>query len=230
MTITDLMSVRFGISLTFLGVVLHKFAETVEQVGRIVRACCGLRVVLHGECGDVHALQAFDHVVVQIDVGDEHLAVLAVFKRRVDLLADRGVDREAVVVGGDLDLAGGQILDRLVDAAVAELELVGAEAECAAEQLVAKADAEERVAGVKYLAQQLDFGTGLFRSPGPLEKKTPSGFRFSISAKVMVEGTTCTRQPRSAMRCGVMPLIPRSTAATVYSGSLPSYSPHGSMV
>ena len=95
MTITDLMSVRFGISLTFLGVVLHKFAETVEQVGRIVRACCGLRVVLHGECGDVHALQAFDHVVVQIDVGDEHLAVLAVFKRRVDLLADRGVDREA---------------------------------------------------------------------------------------------------------------------------------------
>ena len=74
MTITDLMSVRFGISLTFLGVVLHKFAETVEQVGRIVRACCGLRVVLHGECGDVHALQAFDHVVVQIDVADEHLA------------------------------------------------------------------------------------------------------------------------------------------------------------
>ena len=46
---------------------------------------------------------------------------------------------------------------------MAELELVGAEAECAAEQLVAKADAEERVAGVKYLAQQLDFGTGLFR-------------------------------------------------------------------
>ena len=88
-----------------------------------MRACCGLRVVLHGERGDVHALQAFDHVVVQIDVGDEHLAVLAVFKRRVDLLADRGVDREAVVVGGDLDLAGGQILDRLVDAAVAELSL-----------------------------------------------------------------------------------------------------------
>ncbi len=49
-------------------------------------------------------MQAFDHVVVQIDVGDEHLAVLAVFKRRVDLLADRGVDREAVVVGGDLTL------------------------------------------------------------------------------------------------------------------------------
>ena len=31
MTITDLMSVRFGISLTFLGVVLHKFAETVDR-------------------------------------------------------------------------------------------------------------------------------------------------------------------------------------------------------
>ena len=190
-----------------------------------MRACCGLRVVLHGECGDVHALQAFDHVVVQIDVGDEHLAVLAVFKRRVDLLADRGVDREAVVVGGDLDLAGGQILDRLVDAAVSELELVGAEAECAAEQLVAKADAEERVAGVKYLAQQLDFGTGLFRVARTV------GEEDAVRVQVLdFEGTTCTRQPRSAMRCGVMPLIPRSTAATVYSGSLPSYSPHGSMV
>ena len=29
---------------------------------------------------------------------------------------DQGVDREAMVVGGDLDLAGSQILDQLVDA------------------------------------------------------------------------------------------------------------------
>ena len=33
-----------------------------------------------------------------------------------------------------------------------------------------------------------------------------------------------------AMRCGVMDLMPRSTAATVNSGSLPSNSPQGSMV
>ena len=120
-------------------------------------------MVLHGERGNVHALQAFDHVIVQIDVGDEHLAVLAVFEWCIDLLANRGVDREAVVVGGDLDLAGGQILDRLVDATMAELQLVSAKAERTAQQLVTEADAEERVAGVKYLAQQLDFGTGLFR-------------------------------------------------------------------
>ena len=92
-----------------------------------------------------------DHVVVQIDVADEHLAEVPVVERGVDGLADGRVNREAVVVRCDLHLAGGQVLDGLVDAAMAELELVGAEAECAAEQLIAEADAEERVAGVQDL-------------------------------------------------------------------------------
>ncbi len=51
-------------------------------------------------------------------------------------------------------------------------------------------------------------------SPGPLEKKTPSGWRAEISAKVAVDGTTCTSMPRSAIRTGVIDLMPRSTATT----------------
>ena len=117
-----------------------------------MRSGGGFGVVLHGERGNVHALQTLHHIVVQIDMRDEHLAVLAVLERGVDGLADRGVDREAVIVRGDLDLAGGHVLHRLVDATVAELQLVGAEAECAAKQLVAEADAEERVTGVEHLA------------------------------------------------------------------------------
>lgn len=52
-------------------------------------------------------------------------------------------------------------------------------------------------------------------SPGPFEKNTPSGATARISAAVLDAGSTCTSQPRSAIRCGVIALMPRSTAATV---------------
>ena len=55
-----------------------------------------------------------------------------------------GIDGEAVVLGGDGDFAGAQILDRLVAAAVAELQLEGRAAEGVGEDLVAEADAEDR--------------------------------------------------------------------------------------
>ena len=51
-------------------------------------------------------------------------------------------------------------------------------------------------------------------SPGPLEKNTPSGCRASTWAQLLVAGTTCTSMPRSAIRYGVIVLIPRSTATT----------------
>ena len=54
-----------------------------------------------------------------------------------------GVDREAVVLGADLDLAGREVLAGLVAAVVAELELVRLAAEREAEDLVAEADAED---------------------------------------------------------------------------------------
>ena len=120
-------------------------------------------MVLHGECRNINALQAFNHVVIQIDVADEHLAVLAVFKRRVNGFADRRVNSKAVVVRGDFDFAGGHVFDRLIDAAVTELQLICAEAERTAEQLVTEADAEERMTCVKYLAKQVHFRISLFR-------------------------------------------------------------------
>src|SRR5678815_3594196 len=52
------------------------------------------------------------------------------------------LDREAVVLGRDLDAAGGEVLDGLVGPAVPELELVGLGAEGEGEELVAEADAE----------------------------------------------------------------------------------------
>ena len=59
-------------------------------------------------------------------------------------------------------------------------------------------------------------------SPGPLEKNTASGFSAVTCSKLVRAGTTCTRIPRSAIRRGVIALIPRSKATTVGAvGALP---------
>ncbi|CNK71894.1 Uncharacterised protein [Mycobacterium tuberculosis] len=75
-------------------------------------------------------------------MGDHDLTELGV--RCGHVVANRRVHSEAVVLRGDFNLAGGLVHDRLVDAAVTEGQLVGAEAQGAAEQLVTEADAEER--------------------------------------------------------------------------------------
>ena len=61
-------------------------------------------------------------------------------------LAGRSRDREPVVLRGDRDPAGGEVLDRVVGAAVAERELERLQAGRAREQLVAEADPEHRLA------------------------------------------------------------------------------------
>src|SRR3989475_10873290 len=82
------------------------------------------RLSLHG--------QALDGVVVQVQV------------RHLGAAAERlGVDREAVVLRRDLDLAGREVLDWLVAAVVPELELEGAPAERETHDLVSQADAED---------------------------------------------------------------------------------------
>ena len=69
---------------------------------------------------------------------------------------DGRVHGEAVIVRSDLDTSGGAVEHRLVDAAVAVAELIGAVAQRPPEDLVAQADAEEGDAGVQNSAQQLD--------------------------------------------------------------------------
>src|ERR671912_1655650 len=83
MTITLWMSVRFGMSALLpvgaptLG---HEVCEAVEEVGRVMRTCGRLGVVLHGEAGQpalrVAQLEALDDVVVEAHVAHRHLAEL----------------------------------------------------------------------------------------------------------------------------------------------------------
>ena len=79
-------------------------------------------MVLDAEGPKAFAAETFEGVVVEVDV--RQLDVL-VFERVY-------VNAEAVVLRGYLDLAGIEIFDGVICAAVAELELVCFSAECKA--------------------------------------------------------------------------------------------------
>ena len=86
-------------------------------------------------------------------VGDGDAAVRAVEQRdvRLDHSGRQGlaVHGEAVVHRGDLDLAGGELLDRMVGAVMAVVHLDRARAERQRQHLVAEADAEDRHVGLR---------------------------------------------------------------------------------
>src|SRR4029453_6554300 len=76
--------------------------------------------------------------------------------RRRDVAIEWRVYREAMVVRGHFHPPGPQVHHRLVDAAMAVAQLVGAEAERPAEELIAEADAKEWNSCGQYLLQQRD--------------------------------------------------------------------------
>src|SRR5262245_60617561 len=93
----------------------------------------GFRMILDGKERLLRVGQALDRPVVEVQVREARLA-----SERID------VNREAVVLRGDLDLARRRVHDRMVRAVVAELELVGRAAEREPEDLMAEANAEDR--------------------------------------------------------------------------------------
>ena len=91
-------------------------------------------------------------------------------------------DGEAVVLAGDLDPPRPQVTYRVVGAVVSERHLVRLAPQRQAEKLVAEADAEDRHsprATPRRFAPPRSRAAG---SPGPLERKTPSGSCARTSA------------------------------------------------
>ncbi len=84
-----------------------------------VRARVGLRVVLHAGVVDVEQPEALDGPVVQVHVRQLGGAEVGLEATNAELAGHR----EAVVLRGDRDAAGGEVLDRVIGAAVAEREL-----------------------------------------------------------------------------------------------------------
>jgi len=82
---------------------------------RIVRAWGGFGVVLDAEQGKFFVTHAFVGVVVKIDVSDFHV----VGRQRF------GIDAEAVILRGNFNFFGEQVLDRMIRAVMAEFQFEG---------------------------------------------------------------------------------------------------------
>ena len=107
-----------------------------------------------------------------------------------------GVHREAVVVRGDLHAARGHVLHRLVDAAVAVIQLVGAVAEGAAEELVAEADPEVRDSprpGPRAARSTSRSACSTGRRGRWRRTRRPGFSAVDVPRRTTVDGTTCTR-------------------------------------
>jgi hypothetical protein len=119
-------------------------------------------------------------------------------------------------------LPGGQVLDRLVGSPVAEFQFVGPPAQGQSQNLVAQTDAEDGQP-----AQQLfdrldavDTGSG---SPGPLERKRPSGAMAMMADASVAAGTTTTSNPARSRQRAILYLRPKSMATT--DGRVPALPP-----
>lgn len=71
-------------------------------------------MVLDGEDRQLAVPHTLDRAVIQVQVGHLDRGRQAV-----------GIDREAMILGGDFDFLGGHMHDRLIAAAMAEFELIG---------------------------------------------------------------------------------------------------------
>src|SRR5260221_2758706 len=126
-----------------LAALFDERTELGEQRRGIMRAGRGFRMILHGEHRLGLVPHAFDGLVVQVDAVHDNVG------RQTG-----HVHRIAVILRGDLHLAGFQTFHRLVAAAMAELELESFTAERLAKNLVTEADPENGNAGVQ---QRLHF-------------------------------------------------------------------------
>src|SRR5438067_7723595 len=100
---------------------------------RVVRAGRSFRVILHAEERQRAVAEAFERVVIQINVRQLNFT-----------LSDRiGIDGEVMVVRRDLDFAAVETLYRMVAAVMPKLQLVSPAAECEPDELMSKADAED---------------------------------------------------------------------------------------
>src|SRR3954454_13805913 len=103
-----------------LGMRADLVEEPVEEVEAVVRAGAGLGVVLDGAAGHIEERQALDGAVVEVEVAERRGAEIGLPADGLvgldGLLPARAEDREAVVLRGDLDAAGLEVLDRVVGA------------------------------------------------------------------------------------------------------------------
>ena len=156
-----------------LAVLSHRLEEPVEQDVRVVRARRRLRVELRGEDRQDPVAESLERSVVQVAV------------RRLDVRGQRpGVDREAVVLRRDRDVAGAEVLDRVVRAAMAELQLERASRRARGRGAGGRGRCRRSACPSGRAPRSSGSGpASAAGSPGPLERKMPSGRLARISPR-----------------------------------------------
>ena len=173
--------------------------NSLEEIVAVVRSRARLRVVLHRDHRALLHPEALDGAVVQVPVRHHDAGLLEQLR----------VDAEAVVLRGDLDLPRLEVLDRVVRAAVAELELVGLAAAREAEDLVSETDAEGRQRVDECLRAPRSRRCTARGRPGRSRGRSLGLQRERVLALV-VAGTTVTSQPAAARLRRMLCFIPKS--------------------
>ena len=122
-------------------------------------------MVLDAENGLILVPHPFDRLIIEVDsihdyVGGEGLRVHC----------------KAVVLGGDLNFAGGKIFDRLIGATMAEFEFESLAAEGLSEDLVTQANPKNRHATLEQVPGCLHSIPENCWIPGAIRKEDSRGF------------------------------------------------------
>src|SRR5580704_12726648 len=115
---------------------LHHLHKILKQIMRVMRPRRSLGVILHAEERQVLVPQAFESLIVQVDVREFYFAL----RQRI------GIDGEVVVVCCDFNLPGLQLFHRMIPAVMSELQLESFSAESDAGKLMSQTNSKDWLA------------------------------------------------------------------------------------
>src|SRR6516225_1248006 len=125
--------------------ILHRTDETIEKVGNVARARRGFGVALEGKSRTIGPRESLQGTIEQ-----RHMGHAAVSGQRFR------IHSEAMILRGDKDLLGVDVLYRVVGAVMPKSHLCRPRATCLRHQLVAEANTERRNSALHHFPRHVD--------------------------------------------------------------------------
>ena len=144
---------------------MHHPLEGIEQIGAVVGTGRGLGVVLNTKGGKLSVSNSSDGIVVEVPVSDFQA-----------IRQGRLVDGKAVVLRSDFDASGSTLEDRLVGTSMTEFEFKRLGPARERQELVSKADTEDRFFAEHASDGLLGIVEG-FGVPGPIAQEDSIGIQ-----------------------------------------------------
>lgn len=119
-----------------------------------------------------------------------------------------------MVLAGEVDPTGRQLADGVVEAAMAETQLIGIGTVSQSKDLMAHANTEDRVLLLQF-SHHILYPRDGFRVPGAVRKHDAVGRQARTRSAEMFHGTTVTAQPRLLSSRKMECLRPKSKSTTL---------------